>query len=137
MATLFDLCSAADADKLTAIANDIKKKEREEIDAKIKATHIFKTYEEALDYLQAHPGHSIMWHGSDVSWSAYKNRYREYYQISYDDCVFQDAVRYCSREDLLQDIEKHKERIARMYPDTANTKSWLTEFGTLAYVYLV
>lgn len=70
MPTLFDLAvdnGAVDILKRIKAQSEREEEEarkarRREIIREHRRTHIFRTYEEALDWLIAHPGREICWH---------------------------------------------------------------------------
>lgn len=103
--------------------------------AEHRRTHIFKSYEEALDYLVQHPTSYIHWHCDDIKFSQEKQLYKIYTQESYDGYVYNDIVIYKSKKELLDSIEEHKTYMKQNYPDFSE-QNYLDEFGYLAYVML-
>ena len=92
MATLFDFCSEESRNKLLNIAkritedNNQKKIELEnERKKEYNRTHIFKSYEDALDFMETYPGVEVEWHTSIISYDKETGMFMCQEQIPVDD----------------------------------------------------
>ena len=102
-----------------------------------KKTHIFDTYEQALDWLVEHPDRRIEWHCKTLSWIPEKNVYESFEQ-EYDisGIVPYDVTRYYSREQLLDGIKKHIQTMLSLY-EGSYEEQYLDENGKLNYVEII
>lgn len=121
--------SPKDLAKLQSVKEEIEVKEMEEqmnitraIEENYKKTHIFSSYEGALDWLIANQGRMIQWHILRLEWDGKK--------FKGDNCISY------TKEELLGMIEDHIEEINEKYPEEKGKEWWLDEHGKLAYVNL-
>lgn len=145
MPNIFELCSnQKDFDKLQNIKNkfqkikeDEEKENRREFIENYRKRHIFCSYEEALDWVIKNPNKSIQWHCKTLFWEEDKKKFKSYEQeFDLDGVIPYDIIRYYTKEELLKGVQEHIEYINNKYPEKANTKWWLDEYGKLSYVYL-
>ena len=131
MPTLFDLCQDTEPlKKLQQISADEKKRRYAEIVRQHRETHIFDSYEQALDYLVQHPGELISWHAKTLQYLPDENLFLSYEQeYSFDGVIPYDVRRKYTREELLNQIY-----------DTIKERGWdlekdfKDEYGKLDYV---
>jgi hypothetical protein len=132
MPSLFDLCQNTEPlEKLQKISDDIRKREYDEVIRKHRASHIFDSYEDALDWLVKNPDRTIEWHAKTLSYITEENLFLSYEQeYSSDGIVSYDIKRKYTREELLNQIYNHiKERGYDL------EKDFKDEYGKLDYVY--
>ena len=99
--------------------------------------HIFKSYEEALDYVIVNYPVTIQWHEKQICWSKEQNKFKSYEQeYDIDGVLAFDVVKYYTREQLLNNIKRHMENVSKKYSND-NRKWWLDENNMLSYVYLL
>lgn len=113
-----------------------KHRERERMVEHHKRTHIFDSYEQALDWLVEHPDRSIEWHVKILAWIPEKNLYRSYEQeFDIDGVIPYDVVRYYTREQLLDGIKEHIIYMKDKY--NADDSRLFDEYGKLNYVEII
>ena len=145
MASIFDLASNSKGfEKLQQVKNDLQE-EREKREAEHRKhavevhrkKHIFDSYEQALDWaIKTQKG--IAWHTATLFWEPEKNQFKSYEQeFSFDGVMCYDVIRYYTKEQLIEGIKEHIEWCNKKYPEQADTKWWLDEFGKLDYVYRI
>ena len=145
MASIFDLASNSKGfEKLQQIKNDLqeerekreaeRRKHAEEVHRK---KHIFDSYEQALDWaIKTEKG--IAWHTATLFWESDRNQFKSYEQeFDLDGIIPYDVIKYYTKEQLLKEIKEHIEYCNKKYPENADTKWWLDEFGKLDYVYRI
>lgn len=145
MANIFDLASSSKGfEKLQQIKNDLQKeKEKEEeerrkhLEEVHRKKHIFDSYEHALDWaIKTQNG--LSWHDKTLFWESDKNKFKSYEQeFDLDGIIPYDVIKYYTKEQLLENIKNHIEWCNKKYPEKADTKWWLDEFGKLDYVYRI
>ena len=131
MPTLFDLCQDTEPlKKLQKIAVDIREKEHAEIVRRHRASHIFDSYEDALDWLVKNPDRYIEWHVKTLRYLPDENLFLSYEQeYSFDGVIPYDVRRKYTREELLNQIYNTiKERGWDL------EKDFKDEYGKLDYV---
>lgn len=113
-----------------------KHREHERLIEHHKKTHIFETYEQALDWLVEHHDRRIEWHCKTLSWLPEKNVYESFEQ-EYDisGIVSYDVTRYYSREQLLDGIKEHIIYMKEKY--NADDSGLFDENGKLNYVEII
>lgn len=145
MFNIFELCSDPKGfDKLQNIKNNLlkTKEEKEEEDRRefiknYRKHHIFSSYEEALNWSIENLNKGIEWHCKTLFWEEDKQKFKSYEQeYSLDGVMCYDVIRYYTKEELLKEIEEHIKYYNSKYPEKANTKWWLDEYGKLSYVYI-
>ena len=113
MPQLFELCSKKKSqDDLLNLKKQldeeemkIREEEHRRMEAKHRATHIFDSYEDALDWLVENPGSVISWHVKTLSWQPEENRFLSYEQeYSMDGVIPYNVRRFYTREELLDGI---------------------------------
>lgn len=110
-----------------------KRRDYERLIEHHKKTHIFETYEQALDWLVEHPDRSVEWHVRTLTWMPEKNLYRSYEQeFDIDGVIPYDVVRYYTREQLLDGIKEHIIYMKDKY--NADDSRLFDEYGKLNYV---
>ena len=132
MPSLFDLCQNTEPlEKLQKISDDIREREYDEVIRKHRASHIFNSYEDALDWLVKNPARSIEWHIKTLRYLPEENLFLSYEQeYSSDGIVSYDIKRKYTREELLNQIYNYiKERGLDL------DKDFKDEYGKLDYVY--
>ena len=132
MPSLFDLCQNTEPlEKLQKIADDIRGKEYAEIVRKHRASHIFDSYEDALDWLVKNPDRSIEWHVKTLRYLPEENLFLSHEQeYSFDGVIPHNVKRKYTREELLDQIHNTiKERGWDL------EKDFKDEYGKLDYVY--
>ena len=145
MASIFDLASNSKGfEKLQQVKDELLQEQeqqemeyRKHIDEVHRKTHIFESYEQALDWAIKNQN-GIEWHTKSLFWEAEKNRFKSYEQeYSYDGVMCYDVVKYYTKEQLLDGIKEHIEYCNKKYPEQANIKWWLDKNGKLEYVYKI
>lgn len=135
MAKLSDIVSINSKRSLDKLLEEIDKQEskyKEDYNKK----HIFKSYEEALDYVINNPV-IIQWHDKQLTWEKEQNRFKSYEQeYDIDGILAFDIIKYYTKDQLLDNIKRHMENVSKKYPDD-NRKWWLDENNMLSYVYLL
>jgi hypothetical protein len=112
-------------------------RERERMVEHHKHTHIFDSYEQALDWLVEHSDRSIEWHCKTLSWLPEKNVYESFEQeYNISGVVSYDVTRYYSREQLLDGIKKHIQIMLSLY-EGSYEEQYLDENGKLNYVEII
>lgn len=112
---------------------DILKKEQDERDALHRKSYIFSSYEEALDYLEANPGKYITWHCDYITFLPDENRFRSNEQhFSYDGVIPYNVICKYTRQELLDNINAHKERLLEKGYDLNDLYD---KWGKLSFVY--
>lgn len=143
MSNIFELCSDQRGfDKLQNIKNNfLKAKEEKEKEDRRKFIenyrkhHIFSSYEEALNWSIKNPDKGIEWHCKTLFWQEDKQKFKSYEQeYSLDGIMCYDVIKYYTKEELLKEIEEHIKCCNNKYPEEANKKWWLDEYGKLSYV---
>lgn len=145
MASIFDLASNSKGfKKLQQVKDELqhereqkeeeRRKHAEEIHHK---KHIFDSYEQALNWaIKTEKG--IAWHAATLFWESDKNQFKSYEQeFDLDGIIPYNVIRYYTKEQLLKEIKEHIECCNKKYPEQADTKWWLDEFGKLDYVYRI
>ena len=145
MASIFDLASNSKGfEKLQKVKNDLqeecekceaeRRKHAEQVHRK---AHIFDSYEHALDWaIKTERG--IAWHMATLFWEPDKNQFKSYEQeFDLDGVIPYNVIKYYTKEKLLKEIKEHIEYCNKQYPEQADTKWWLDEFGKLDYVYRI
>ena len=131
MPTLFDLCQDTEPlKKLQKISADEKKRQYDEIVRRHRETHIFDSYEQALDYLVQHPGKRISWHVKTLQYLPDENLFLSHEQeYSFDGVIPYNVTKKYTREELLSGVY-----------DTIKERGWdlekdfKDEYGKLDYV---
>jgi hypothetical protein len=143
MANIFELGATKESlSKLQDVKNSLQKikEEKAEEERKVfienhRKKHIFSSYEEALDWCINHPNEYIEWHCKTLTWEEDKKKFKSYEQeYSYDGVMCYDVIRYYTKEQLLEGIKEHIEWCNKEYPEQANRKWWLDDYGKLNYV---
>lgn len=132
MPSLFDLCQNTEPlEKLQKISDDIREREYDEVIRKYRASHIFDSYEDALNWLVKNPDRIIEWHAKTLSYLPKENLFLSYEQeYSSDGIVSYDIKRKYNRDELLNQIYNIiKERGYDL------EKDFKDEYGKLDYVY--
>lgn len=143
MPNIFELCSdQKDFNKLQNIKNnllkvkeEIENEYRREFIENYRKHYIFSSYEEALNWSIKNPDKGITWHCKTLFWQEDKQKFKSYEQeYSSDGIICHDVIKYYTKEELLKGIEEHIKYCNIRYPEMANTKWWLDEYGKLSYV---
>ena len=141
MASLLDLCSKASSEALSSYAGNLKSEEDERLakqrairDMKHNATHIFSSYDEALDWLVENPNKSVTWHAGSVSYIPGKNLFESYEPSCDLSSVIHFMVRKeYTKEEMLQRHHEHEQYLIEEYGDCDGLYD---ENGKLEYVYI-
>lgn len=131
MPSLFDLCQNTEPlEKLKKISDDIRERERAELMREHRASHIFDSYEDVLDWLVKHPDRTVEWHVKTLNYLPDENIFISYEQeYSLDGVIPWNIRRKYTREELLDQIH-----------DTTKERGWdlekdlKDEYGKLNYV---
>ena len=143
MPNIFELGSNQKAfDKLQNIKNNLQKvkeekekEDRREFIENYRKHHIFSSYEEALNWSIKNPDKRVEWHCKTLFWQEDKQKFKSYEQeYSLDGVIPYDIVKYYTKEELLKEIEEYIKYYNNKYPEEANKKWWLDEYGKLSYV---
>ena len=143
MPQLMDLCSDKQSmDRLQSIYDKIRSNEKRAMEDEKKErlirhrnTHIFNTYEQALDWLEDNPGRRIVWHAKTLSWIPEEELFLSYEQdYSYDGVIAYDVTRKYTRQELLDDIHDF---IYRMQEKGYNPDELKDKLGNLGFVYKI
>lgn len=135
MAKLSDIVSANSKKYLDKLLEEIDKQESKRNEDYIRK-HIFKSYEEALDYVINNPV-IIQWHDKQLTWEKEQNKFKSYEQeYDIDGILAFDVVKYYTKEQILGKIKRHIEDVSKRYPND-NRKWWIDENNMLSYVYLL
>ena len=136
MPTIFELCENTKPiedlrNKMQRIADEIREKERAEIIRRHRESHIFDSYEDALDWLVEHPDAGIKWHIKTLHFLPDENLFLSYEQeYSFDGVIPYDVCRKYTRKELLDQIYNSiKENRWNLEKDLKD------EYGKLDYVY--
>ena len=109
------------------------RKEREE---EHRRTHIFSSYDRALDYLVDNPGHGISWHTKSIYWDAEKQMFEVFDQeFDVSGVVPYDVHYFTTREKLLQEHQDFCEWRKNEYKGEDDDTWYLDKYGKLEYVY--
>ncbi len=136
MPTISDLCPNIKPiedlrNKMQRIADEIREKERAEIIRKHRESHIFDSYEDALDWLVKHPDDGLQWHAKTLYFLPDENLFLSYEQeYSLDGVIPYDVRRKYTREELLSNIYNFIKKRG-----TSLEKDFKDEYGKLEYVY--
>ena len=121
---------------------EARKARRREIIREHRKTHVFSTYEEALDWLIAHPGREICWHCWPTHWDKEKQLFVSYEQdFGVDGVIPTDVTRYYTKQErmeghTLDELKAYGKELDAKYPELPkNDRWWLDEYGKLEYVY--
>lgn len=136
MPTIFELCANTKPiedlrNEMQRIADEIREKERAEIIRRHRESHIFDSYENALDWLVKNPDDRLQWHAKRLYFLPDENLFLSYEQdYSFDGVIPYDVRRKYTREELLDQIYSSiKERGWNLEKDLKD------EYGKLDYVY--
>lgn len=136
MPTIFELCENTKPiedlrNEMQRIADEIREKERAEIIQRHKETHIFDSYEDALDWSMKHPDNGLQWHAKRLYFLPDENLFLSYEQeYSLDGVIPYDVRRKYTRKELLDQIY-----------NSIKVNGWdlekdlKDEYGKLDYVY--
>lgn len=136
MPTIFELCENTKPiedlrNKMQRIADEIREKERAEIIRRHRESHIFDSYEDALDWLVKNPDRSIEWHIKTLRYLPEENLFLSHEQeYSFDGVIPYNVTRKYTREELLDQIYSI---IKKRGWDLE--KDFKDEYGKLDYVY--
>lgn len=141
MPNIFELCSTEHDLKRNNITKelllkekeDILKREQDERDERHRKSHIFSSYEDALNYLESNPGQYITWHCDYITFIPEENLFRSNEQrYSCDGVIPYNVTCKYTHEELLENILLHIERLKEKGYDTSELYD---QWGKLNYVY--
>ncbi len=97
--------------------------------------YIFNSYEDALEWGIKKQNKGIQWHGKILFWEEDKKKFKSYEpEFDLDELVHYNAIKYYTKEELLEEIQEYINRCNRKHPEEDNTRWWLDEYGKLKYV---
>lgn len=142
MPSLFDLCDEKSRKKIAVLIEEAQAEEKVKTEKMLKEreeehirTHIFKTYEESLNYLKDNPGETIWFHTNILSFDTEENKFISFEQdFDLDGVCCYDVFRHYTYEELIDSVNRHREYMEKNFPRHKN--GYLDERGFLQYVHI-
>lgn len=136
MPKLDEICSIPEA--FTKMVDEMRRKEEEAIEARRlmeetrhRKTHIFESYEDAIEWMKRNPGKRVEWHAKSLTYIEERDVFESYEQeYDFSGVMVYNVKRHYTSEELISGIH---DAIREHGWDISELKD---EWGKLDYVYI-